>query len=121
MKKEKSIRSLDATSTDGLVLVLIPASVPIVSSISSSNSVTLSDGTVLEHIDAIIFATGYEGTKPTLLSPSVLARMAPPSFVDVEIQDGFESEGFPMLYKEALPPSLPSLAMSIQGLLGPDE
>ena len=100
---------------------LLPAaSVPIISSVTSSNSVTVSDGTVLEDIDAVIFATGYEGTKPTLLSPSTLAQMAPPSFVDVEIDEWNESEGFSMLYKALLAPSLPSMAIAIQSF-GPGE
>lgn len=93
------------------------ASVPSIASIDSPTSVTLSDGRTLDNIDAIVFATGYLGSLPSVLSPAVKARMAPSlGLVKPDSpSDGSESDGFLHLYRGILAASLPSVAIHVRG------
>lgn len=86
-------------------------SVPSLCSSPSPHTLELSDGQILTDIDAVIFATGYQGTPiNTLLGPAILARITPR-----DGPQGRPEEGFTRLYKEVMVPELPEMALSVQG------
>lgn len=82
-----------------------------ISSVDSPSSLTLSDGTSLSDIDAIIFATGW--SKPemsTLLGPNVRARLLPPPSYQKSLPPNLPVDQ--LQYKFAIPPGLTSLCVN---------
>lgn len=90
-----------------------PVSVAAIEEVTGPSSLLLKDGTTLTSIDALVLATGFHHTPPTLFSPSTLAKLNPPK--DWVVARG---ENEIPLWQHLVAPALPSLALMYTGFAG---